>query len=160
LNGNHKQITRILIFALLLGGGSLLNINSATAAPGPKPIVKAAPPPPVKVTQLPSFMPWTVTPPPLPVPTPQVSPKVIIESGKTTADEIKLGAQLFLIIGTSLIAARSINTLTAVTNLVSVSEVVTGISAVVGGVSGFLGNGSVALGAAIVGVISHGIGGK
>jgi len=105
-------------------------------------------------------MPWTVTPPPSLVPTPQVSPKVIIESEKTTADEIRLGAQLFLIIGTSLIAARSINTLTAVTNLVSVSEVVTGISAVVGGVSGFLGNGSVALGAAIVGVISHGIGGK
>jgi len=65
LNRNRKYLIRTILISSAIVGGSLLNINSATAAPGPKPIVKAAPPPPVKVTQLPSFMPWTVAPTPV-----------------------------------------------------------------------------------------------
>jgi hypothetical protein len=94
LNGNRKYLIRTILISSAIVGGSLLNINSATAAPSPKPIVKAAPPPPpapkpapipvliakptpqpiptptsltppATVTQLPSFMPWTVAPTPV-----------------------------------------------------------------------------------------------
>lgn len=97
MNGTNKQINRALIFALAIGGVAAVNINSASAAPGPKPIVRAAPsptpapapkappipaliakpaapptsPPPLAtVTQLPSFMPWTVVPTPVKTPPP------------------------------------------------------------------------------------------
>jgi hypothetical protein len=124
LNGNRKYLIRTILISSAIVGGSLLNINSASAAPGPKPIVKAAPapapapkpapipvliaqptpqpiptptspPPPANVTQLPSFMPWTVAPTPtpkpslLPIPIPQGSPTS--KPGLSTLNKVEVG---------------------------------------------------------------------
>ena len=126
MNGNRKYLIRTILISSAIVGGSLLNINSANAAPGPKPIVKAAPPPPpapapkpapipvliakptpqpnptpasptplATVTQLPSFMPWTVAPTPtpkpspLPIPIPQGSPTS--KPGLSTLNKVEVG---------------------------------------------------------------------
>ena len=114
----------------MVGGGSLLNINSASAAPAAKPAAKAtpspapapapkpapipvliakptppptSPPPPAKVAELPSFMPWTVTPTPVKT-SPPVEEKRVESGVKITLSGFNTVATIALAAATGLAA--------------------------------------------------------
>jgi len=146
LNGNRKYLIRTILISSAIVGGSLLNINSATAAPGPKPIVKAAPPPPVKVTQLPSFMPRTVAPTPV-KPSPPVEEKKDNVDSKITLSTTATISQTLL--GLTYIVAGKLKIIPIVTpsslvigGLITATQAIPGsigdISVIVGAGIGFL----------------------
>ena len=175
MNGTNKQINRALIFALAIGGVAAVNINSASAAPGPKPIVRAAPsptpapapkvppipaliakptPPPIAVpisppplatvTQLPSFMPWTVAPTPTPallqLPSVNISKPPTGDATKIKLPEV--ATKIGIVLGLTAVGLLAVAPISTGAALFGISASISGVASTVAHTSGaaFVGN--------------------